>query len=208
VALARRGYEVVAIELGAGLAAVARRKLAFFPAVSVVTAAFETWPLPAEPFDLVLAATSFHWIDPDVRVAKSADALRPGGALAIVSTHHVAGGSEAFFVEVQGCYERWVPATPAGERLPAADDVARGGSELEPSGRFGEVSVHRYEHERSYSTPEYRDLLLTYSGHRALEPTAQRGLLACIARLMDDHHDGRITKRYLNQLAVAVLRAG
>ena len=207
VALARRGYEVVALELGAGLAAVARRKLASFPAVRVVTAAFEAWPLPAKPFDLVLAATSFHWIDADVRVAKSADALRPGGALAIVSTHHVAGGTEAFFAEVQACYERWDPATTPGERLPTAHQVPRGGAELEASGRFGDVSVHRYEHERSYSTPEYRDLLLTYSNHRALEPTAQRGLLACIARLMDEHHDGRITKRYLNQLAVAVLRA-
>ena len=55
VSLARRGYRVVAVELGAGLAQVARRKLAPFPAVRVVNAAFEAWPLPAEPFDVVLA---------------------------------------------------------------------------------------------------------------------------------------------------------
>src|SRR5215211_2574155 len=76
IPLAERGYHVVAVELGAELAAVARRNLARFPAVEVITAAFEAWPLPPEPFDLVLSATAFHWIDPAVRVDKSADALR------------------------------------------------------------------------------------------------------------------------------------
>jgi len=46
VPLATRGFEVVAIELGAGLADVARRNLAAFPGVDIVNAAFEEWPLP------------------------------------------------------------------------------------------------------------------------------------------------------------------
>ena len=203
VSLARRGYEVVAVELGAGLAGFARRRLADFPGVRVVNAAFEAWPLPAAPFDVVLAATSFHWLDPAVRVGKSADALRPGGALAVVSTHHVAGGDERFFADTQRCYERWDPATPAGVRLPAAADVPIEAEEMQTAGRFGAVTFRRYEHERTYSTREYRDLLLTYSGHRAMEPAARAGLLACIARLMDERYGGRVAKRYMNQLAVA-----
>ena len=48
VALAERGCRVVAVELGAALAAVARRNLARFPAVEVVTAAPSTpQPSPA-----------------------------------------------------------------------------------------------------------------------------------------------------------------
>jgi hypothetical protein len=49
-----------------------------------------------------------------VRMVKAADALRPGGALAVVATQHVAGGSEEFFVEVQGCYERFDSALLRG----------------------------------------------------------------------------------------------
>src|SRR5438128_6585766 len=41
--LAERGLDVVCVELGEQLAAVARRKLAGFPHVEVVTAAFEDW---------------------------------------------------------------------------------------------------------------------------------------------------------------------
>ncbi|WP_411121912.1 methyltransferase domain-containing protein [Streptomyces sp. x-19] len=134
--LAARGYRITAVELGAELAAVARRKLVGFPRARVVVDAFEEWPLPAEPFDVALAATSFHWIDPAVRVAKSADALRPGGTLATASTHHVAGGSASFFARVQDCYERFDPATPPGLRLPSAADIPEDGGELAASGRF------------------------------------------------------------------------
>jgi SAM-dependent methyltransferase len=204
VPLAERGCRVVAVELGAQLAAVARRNLAHFPAVEVVTAAFEDWPLPPEPFDLVLSATAFHWIDPAVRVVKAVDALRPGGSLATVATHHIAGGDEPFFAETQACYERWDPATPpGGSPLPAAADIPKSTEELDRSARFGPVTIRRYEWEQSYTTAGYREVLLTYSGHRALDATAQAGLLDCITRLIDSGYGGRITKRHLTELRIA-----
>ena len=203
IALAEFGCQVVAVELGAHLAAVARRNLARFPAVEVVTAAFEAWPLPAEPFDLVLAATAFHWIDPAVRVTKPADALRPGGWLATIATHHVAGGDEAFFAEAQDCYVRWDPTTPEDVTLQAASSIPSSSDELDRSGRFGPAELRRYEWDHPYTTAAYRDLLLTYSGHRDMDPTAQTGLLDCISRLIDTRYGGRITKRYLTELQAA-----
>ncbi|MEU8196749.1 class I SAM-dependent methyltransferase [Microbispora amethystogenes] len=203
VALAGRGCAVTAVELGADMAALARRKLAPYAGVEVVNAAFEEWPLPPEPFDVVLAATSFHWLDPATRVGRSADALRPGGLLAVVSTEHVAGGTEAFFAEVQRCYERWDPATPPGLRLTPASDIPYDSGEIDTSGRFGPVRFHRYEWDHAYTTREYLDLLSTYSGHRALPAEARTGLLDCIAALIDNRYGGRIVKRYLTQLALA-----
>ncbi len=208
VPLAERGCHIVAVELGAELAAVARRNLERFPHVEVVVAAFEDWPLPPGPFDVVVAATAWHWLDPAVRVGKVAEALRPGGALATVSTHHVAGGTQAFFVEVQACYERWDPETPpGGVRLPTAAEVPQDSQELERSGRFGPVVVRRWEWERSYSTAAYLEVLRTYSGHRAMAPAAQRGLLGCIAELIETRFGGQISKRYLTELHVARRRA-
>jgi SAM-dependent methyltransferase len=200
VPLAERGCEIVAIELGAELAAVARRNLACFPSVQVVTAAFERWPLPPEPFDVVLSATAFHWIDPAVRVAKSADALRAGGTLA---TYHVAGGTEPVFADVQDCYERWDPATPPGLRLQPAEAIPLDAEEIERSGRFEPPQFRRHVADLPYTTTSYVDVLLTYSGHRALDPTAQRGLLDCISGLIDGRYGGRIVKRYLSELRVA-----
>jgi SAM-dependent methyltransferase len=195
--VARLGRSVVAVELGADLAEVARRNVAGLD-VEVVVAAFEDWPLPEQKFDLVLAATSFHWIDPEIRMDKTADALKLGGALGVVTTQHVAGGSDQFFIDMQDCYLRFDPDTPPGFRLPRAADVP---AEFDESDRYGPVRFHRYERDVECTTEEYLGLLSTYSNHRVL-PTLD-GLLACIANLVDSRYDGRITMRYLTQLAVA-----
>src|SRR4051794_16075937 len=129
VPLATRGFEVVAIELGAGLADVARRNLAAFPRVDIVNAAFEEWPLPPVSFDAAVAATSFHWLDAEVRLAKVADALRSGGALVVIATHHVAGGDGPFFAEVQCCVLSY-----SGHRALASD------------ARDGLLALHRRAH--------------------------------------------------------------
>lgn len=202
-ALAAAGCEVVAVELSASLAAVARRHLAGFEHVRVDVAAFEDWPLQHQPFDAVVAATAFHWIDPAVRVVKAAAALRPRGALATIATHHVAGGTEAFFAEVQACYERWDPSTPLGLSLPPSADIPEDRSELEVSPLFDDIRLRREEVDITYTTERYLEVLSTYSGHRALSDERRQRLLRCIATLIDDHFGGRITKRYLFELRVA-----
>jgi SAM-dependent methyltransferase len=201
--LARRGYRVVAVELGANLAAVARRNLAAFPDVEVVVGAFEDWPLPSEPFRAVVSATAFHWIDRDVGLARAAEALGPDGALAIVATSHVAGGDGQLFAEVQDCYVRFMPGTPTdGEPLRPAADVPTQAAAIEAGARFAVAAIRRYEHDVAYTTAEYLDVLGTYSNHRALDAEERTQLLDCIAALID-RHGGRITKRYMNELAVA-----
>jgi SAM-dependent methyltransferase len=204
--LAKRGCHIVCVELGASLAAIARHNLAHFQSVQVEVAAFEDWPLPDQPFDTVFAATAFHWIDTAVRMKKSADALRSGGALATITTHHIAGGDEKFFVDAQACYEHWDPATPPDLRLQSAAEIPFDKDDVDRSDRFALPTFRRYEWELAYTTTQYIDTLLTYSGHRALAPDARDGLLGCIAELIESRHGGLIRKRYLSELRVAYAR--
>lgn len=83
VPLARRGYRILCVELGDNLVAVARRNLKDYPLVEIRTGDFEEWPLEAGTFDLAVSATAFHWLDPPVAYRKVANALTPGGALAL-----------------------------------------------------------------------------------------------------------------------------
>lgn len=200
-ALARAGYEVVALDLGASMAALAHDKLAAFENVHVEHAAFERWPSPAEPFDVVFSATAWHWVDPAVRVTKARDALRPGGALAIVHGHHVAGAGDAFFTDVQPCYERWMPGTPFGRRLPPPDEIA---PDAEALHGFAAPQFRRHLWDATYDTGTYLELISTYSSHRALERHAREALLACVAEVLDTRHGGRLTKRYMAELRVAI----
>ncbi|XVV15505.1 class I SAM-dependent methyltransferase [Actinoplanes sp. CA-131856] len=201
--LAQRGYDIVAMDLSPDMAAVARRNLARFPNVTVVAAAFEDWPAADGTFDAILSATAFHWLDPELRMTRAADLLRPGGSLGIVSTHHIAGGTNAFFADVQRCYERFDPATPPGMRLTTDDETPEEAAEFDRSARFGPVEIRRYEWQQTYTAPEYLNLLMTYSGHRAMAPQARGDLFACISHLIDDVYSGAVTKQYRNRLAIA-----
>ena len=106
--LARRGYRITCVELGAELAAVARQNLTGLE-VEVVRAAFEQWRAP-HPFGLVYAATAWHWIDPAVRYQRAWQALRPGGHLALWAAEHVfPDGGDPFFDDIDDRTSAVVP---------------------------------------------------------------------------------------------------
>jgi SAM-dependent methyltransferase len=199
VAMVERGWSVTAVELSPDLAGVLRRRL---PEIEVIVADFDSWELPTPTFDLVISATAFHWLDPATRVQRCVEVLRPGGALAVVSTHHVAGGSEQFFVDVQDCYERFAD-DPVEGGLPAVDDVPEDSAGLGASGVFGALESRSYVRDLDYSTAEYVELLSSYSGHRALTSERRDRLYDCVSALIDAT-GGSVTKRYLNQLSVGI----
>jgi SAM-dependent methyltransferase len=86
--LARRGCNVAGVEMGKNLAHIARAKAAQYPNVRIVTARFEDWDPRGASFDMVFAATAWHWLDPGLRYRKAAQLLRPAGVLAFTSGGH------------------------------------------------------------------------------------------------------------------------
>ncbi len=82
--LLARGLRVSAIEPGARLIALARQNIGDIGDVEFVNARFEDAPLSREHFHAVFSASAIHWIDPDLGWRKAAEALVPGGTLALV----------------------------------------------------------------------------------------------------------------------------
>jgi SAM-dependent methyltransferase len=200
VALAECGFRVVGVELGEALSAVARRNLASFPEVEILTTPFESWETD-ERFDAVTAFTAFHWIDPELRYERSADLLREGGALAVVDTKHVLReGGEQFWVEVQADYDAVVPS-PDNRPPPRPEEVADLGEEIAASGRFRNVAVRRYLWDAPYTADEYVGVLKTYSGHLSIPEPKQSELYR---RIHERIGDRVVTKTYLFTLNVAV----
>jgi ubiquinone/menaquinone biosynthesis C-methylase UbiE len=83
--LARHGCDVTAIDIGPSMVAVARRRLGRAP-VRFAVVSFEDFEADDGAFDLVVSATAFHWVDPEVKFDKTARLLRPGGWLALLAT--------------------------------------------------------------------------------------------------------------------------
>lgn len=204
--LARRGFSMVCIDLGADLAAVARRNLATFPGVEIVNADFESWEVEEGVFDLATSATALHWIDELIRYRKIARLLKHGGAVAPFWNGPVHTEKDrGFFEEVQEVYERVVPKRAKGyKRLPRPEDVpAKDAERIEATGLYGPVTVRKYPFEAEYDSESDIRLLNTYSDHRSLAPDLRERLFGGIAELIRTRYGGRITKGYLAMLYIA-----
>jgi SAM-dependent methyltransferase len=201
-ALAERGFEITAVELGEGLAAFARGRLAEFPHVEVVRAPFETWETEAR-FDAVVAFTAFHWIDPEVRYEKPARLLREGGALAFAGSQHaLPEDGDPFWTEVQEDYDALFPSED-NRPPPPPEELEDCTAEIEASGLFGDVAVRRHVWDVTYTADRYFDVLDTYSGHRTLPAGRRRELYERIRRRIEAQPSRTVTKTYVAVLHVA-----
>jgi ubiquinone/menaquinone biosynthesis C-methylase UbiE len=83
--LARYEFRLTAIDIGPSMIAAARSRLDG-RAVSFQASSFEDFTARDASFDLIVSATAFHWVDPEVKFRKPARLLRPGGWLALLET--------------------------------------------------------------------------------------------------------------------------
>ena len=202
--LADLDIRLTALEPSAELAALARSNFAQRGNIQILTTDFESFE-PTDPFDLVLAATSFHWIDPDTRYAKAARLLRPGGALAIASNTHPPPYT-GFFEAVQACYDRHVPEWAARRQPDFSWDRGQTDSyeeELRADPRFADVRVHRFDWQARFTAEGYARLLHTFSDHIRLGPDRLAALVADIGRLIDEEYDGAVRRPYRSVLRLA-----
>ena len=127
--LAPLGCQVTAVEPGDGLAALARRRLAAFANVSVESSTFEDWDDRGRRFDILVAASSWHWVDPAAGWPKARAVLSPGGWMALLGhvTIRRPGEPEAY-AETADLHERFAPGNPSWGHPPLEGEV-RAGSE-------------------------------------------------------------------------------
>jgi SAM-dependent methyltransferase len=195
--LAQRGCRVVCIEMGANLARIARRNLAEFPLVELVNARFEDWEPAGTVFEIVFAATSWHWLDPRLRYAKAAAVLKPAGVLAFtMGGHAFPPGFDTFFAEIQPYYEAigWdrLPSPP-----PNLEATSNLGDEIERSGYFDRISIARHVWIEEFTADEYVAMMGTASDHILMEPEKREWLFDQMRRLIGARPGGRIRKHNL-----------
>lgn len=206
VPLARRGFRVTCVEPGADLAAAARRNLAAAGFDAKVTEAwFEDWrPVPGEQFDLVFAATAWHWVDPTVRYQRAWAALRPGGHLAIWGAGHVfPDGGDPFFRGIQEVYDDISEGKPPDEGWPRPGEQPEHTAEIAASGLFTVTHVRHFDWEQVYEAEGYIALLSTFSSHIAMADWQRERLYGEIRRRLATRPDGTLRRHWGAVLHVA-----
>lgn len=199
------GCAVLGVEPDARMADVARGR-----GLPVEVATFEAWEPAGRTFDTLVAAQSWHWVDPAVGTAKAARVLRPHGRLAVFG--HVFEPPAEVAEPFVAAYRRVAPDSPFAAQ-PARRPLetyragyARIADTLRGTGRFGEPEQWRFDWERSYTRDQWLDLLPTTGGLAPLAPGQLAEVLGAVGRAVDAL-GGRFTMRYTT-LATTVVRAG
>ncbi len=189
--LARRGFEILCIEPGSRLAELSRKNLSAFPGVEVHCQTFEDWPCETAAFGLIFSAQAFHWLAPETRFEKCAEALSSGGSLAVLgnsvcvdrSRHGDAGGPLSD--QLDAAYARWAPSLAGPPATAWYDEGGPVPQLFAESGLFEPAVICRYPWSHCYATEEYLGLLGTHSDHRLLDTEKRAGLYAAIGQALE-----------------------
>jgi SAM-dependent methyltransferase len=214
-ALVARGLHVEAIEPGANLASIARRRT---PEVEVHVARFEELELAEASFDAVFSATAFHWVDPSIGWAKAARVLRPRGTLALLSYVYVTDDdtrpSQEALRDLYGAPWQLRDGRDVIEgALARVDNVSAVWASLEDpaieaeeAGQlFGRARFESFPHRVDLGAAELIDLQRTTATHLRLDAEEQERVERGMVELVEQF-GGTFPIRQLAVLAVAERR--
>jgi SAM-dependent methyltransferase len=177
--------------------------------LQVEVADFESWQPAGRRFAAVIAAQSWHWVDPVTGAAKAARVLHPGGRLAIFG--HVYEPPAEVAEPFAAAYRRAAPDSPLTGR-PARRPLgfyqaayARIAGRIREAGQFDDPEQWRFDWEQSYTRDRWLDLLPTTGGLTQLRPGQLAEVLGAVGDAIDSL-GGRFTMAYTT-LAVTAVRA-
>ena len=201
--LAKYGFSIQAIELGQKLAKFAQRELKKYMNVDIINGAFEEIELLPNNYDLVFAATAFHWIKTEVKYIKSHKILNSNGKLAIIETNHMSDScGDSFFFASQPIYKKH-----SGKDCYDSGFHLKVISELSPcivdESFFKMMYFNVFPLVVKYSANDYLRLLNTYSDIISMEIEKRIMFLNDIRNLIENEFNGHIVKHYGMSLTLA-----
>lgn len=206
IPFAVRGYSMLCLDLGRELVEIARDRCKDYPNVEILCKSFEDWKPEMEAFDLLISATAFHWIPPEIGYTKAAETLNDTGYIALFWNMHPTPYT-GFFEDVQRVYRKVTPEWGAsGDDYATEKKVRERENYIDKTELFEKVQVRKYSWSRVYSTNQYLKLLNTYSDHRSLADHKKASLYTGIKELIENEYQGKVTRPYLTVLYIAKKR--
>lgn len=197
VEFARRGFSIICVEPSLEMCQLARQNCSEYPNVEIQNTSFEEWDLQAKSFDAVLAATSFHWIPPQIACPKAAAALRDNCSL-ILLWNVVPSPRHEVFQLLKEVYQKSVPslgnyASIEQDRL----NLQALHKTVTDSGYFQEQISNEVVYNINYNIDEYLMLLSTLSPYIALDPDVRNALFAGLRAKIERDLGGAIELEHL-----------
>ncbi|MDY6937331.1 MAG: class I SAM-dependent methyltransferase [Cyanobacteriota bacterium] len=203
VDFAKSGVGMVCLEPSPDACELARQNCDRYPNVEILNTTFEEWPLEPARFSAVLAATSFHWISPEIACSKTAAALTDGGFLMLLWNTPPQPNLE-LFERLRPVYRTHAPSLDRYEDEATYEENFRSfGRTIANSGYFENVAFDRLIRHVTYTIEDYLTLLSTLSPYIALEPSQREAVFARLKEILERHCGESIELFHLCALQIA-----
>ena len=203
VAFAQKGYKIICIESSIAACQLAKQNCATYPQVEINNTTFEEWELEAERFNAVLAATSIHWMTPEIVYPKAAAALQNNGYL-ILLWNMTAQLPYEVCQSLKEAYQKYAPALGKYEDRDTQTQILKEfGQIVTDSGHFGGLVSEQIQWEVTYSIDDYLLLLSTYSPYMALEPQQRDDLFAALKEILEQNGKNSVQLSHLSAFHIA-----
>ena len=158
------------------------------------------------PFDLIAAASSFHWTDQAAALDRIRGMLPVGGILALWwNVYRQPGIGDAFADAVGPLLEALKLPPSEGSDGHYSLEIANRISQLRTAG-FTDTRHALFRRERSLSASQARSLFESYSFVRAMAPADRTELLDAIERIVIERFAGAAPCPVLTPLYIAHMR--
>lgn len=159
-------------------------------------------------FDVLVAASAWHWVDPAIGWQRAHEVVRAGGWMALLGHVVVRRPGEAeVYAETADLHERFCPGNPDWGDPPLEEEVRATdggwGAPQDPGGFFGETITRWYPTVQWLDSAGFVDLLRTTSLYRRIDADVREPLLDAIAERIRTRLGDGVSRRY-----VSVLRVG
>jgi SAM-dependent methyltransferase len=202
-AFAKLGGPLLAIEPNPDFARIARETCQIYSNVRVQNCSFEEWELESAQFDAVIAASSFHWINPEIGYPKAKAALRLGGYLILLWNKEMQPSHE-IFQALSAVYSAQAPALNRAYETQSEqlDILNQLGNLSIDSGHFKDLISESITVSVTYSIDQYLLLLNTYSPYLKLESESKQKLFDGLRQVLEQHGE-TIDLSYVSALHIA-----
>ncbi len=187
------------------MATLARQRVSRFRNVEIETSPFEEWDDRGRRFDVLAAASSWHWIDPATGWRRAHEVIRPRGWMALLS--HVVvrrPGELEVYAETADLHERFAPGNSDWGHPPLESEVGPTGEDWgppnDPGRLFGPTIARWYPTVQWFDGTGFADLLRSTSVYRRLDSEVREPLLEAIAERIRIRMGNRASRRYLSVL--------
>jgi len=202
IAFAELGFSMVGLEPSQEACQLARQNCENYPDVEIVNTTFEEWELGERKFNAVVAATSFHWISPEIRYRKASHALKENGSLILLWNTPVLPNNEVYQA-LQPVYQTHNPSIAqyhVQERVNQEENLRKFAEDVIDSGLFKDLVSEQVKCQVTYSIDDFLALLGTYSPYIALEPEKRIFLLDNLREVLENNCPRGIAGSYFSIL--------